>query len=331
MKLSTKLKDSFSNVSMKIPIGCDVIDRVLLGGGIPIGRVVELSGYEGTGKSELLQIFAKAIMENKGTATIHDVEVAYDADYILKKGKIMENLNMINPDNLEDCLEKITNEIEEIGKEVDKQKLQKAKSPSLIGVDSIAVLGVGGVDIKNIVKQKYAKEAKVWADWYRMGIPKKLMKASTVLVLTNQTRVPMDAGFILPDDKLETFAGKATRYLSSLRLYIKKGATIKQNINGVERKVGFDMKIRSIKSRLEKPNLMVRVPFYYGKGFDNELITMIFLIDQNIAKREGNKGNSKGYTIPLLDDKVTKKELIKKLREDKKFYKEVLKLIDEVV
>lgn len=312
------------------PCGCDLID-CLLGGGIPEGKIIELSGYNSTGKSEILQLLSKSFVDRGGLVYILDGEVAWSKAYLRKKGIDTERVIIDFPN----CLEEALVQIEAI--------LNKdwGNVPVMIGIDSIASLGSLGEKwekmqeeltleeikavITSIAKKDYPEEAAIWAKWFRkrkVGI--QLKRKKITLVATNQTRKPLNAGMFLSDSDLTTFGGEAWKFFSTSRIYIKRGKKIVKIINGIEKELGYEMKLFSLKARLQKPRIEIKLPFSYNGSIQNSLATMLFLNENKVLEKSG-----KGYIYK--DQKLTEKEFIQKLEEDKDFKKEILDLIYEII
>jgi len=88
-----------------ISTGALTLDLALGIGGIPRGRIVEIYGPEGSGKTTLaLHIIANA-QKNGGTAVFIDAEHALDPVYARKLGVDVENLYISQPDYGEQALE----------------------------------------------------------------------------------------------------------------------------------------------------------------------------------------------------------------------------------
>jgi len=110
-----------------IPTGALSLDIALGVGGVPRGRVVEIFGPEGGGKTTLsLQIIANA-QRLGGTAAFVDAEHAMDPSYAGKLGVDIENLLVSQPDNGEQALE-IT------------ETLVRSGAVDVIVIDSVAAL-----------------------------------------------------------------------------------------------------------------------------------------------------------------------------------------------
>ncbi|GAI80685.1 unnamed protein product [marine sediment metagenome] len=110
-----------------ISTGALALDVALGVGGVPRGRVVEIFGPEGGGKTTLsLQIIANA-QRMGGTAAFVDAEHAMDPAYSSKLGVDIENLLISQPDNGEQALE-IT------------ETLVRSGAIDVIVIDSVAAL-----------------------------------------------------------------------------------------------------------------------------------------------------------------------------------------------
>lgn len=315
-------KDSFSNVKEWIKTGNKVWDASM-GGGVPVGRVIEFSGFNGTGKSECLQIIGDAFIKAGGSCLIQDVEIAYSSDWLAKKGIDIEEMVISNPSHLQESLEEIENVLD---------NADKVPQPLMIGVDSVAVLGVQG-KVEDVTKKDYPREASAWQKWFKScGVAKKLMQKRTSLVCTNQSRKPMDGGLFMSVTDYVTAAGEAMKYMSSIRQYLRIGKAIKASIKGQVKKIGYEIVVTNIKSRTDgKPFLEFIMPFYYGVGWDNEQTISAFMIKHKIAESSGKIGSSTAYQIPKIEEKFTEKTLTQKLKEDMKFQDHCMKLIEEIM
>ncbi|MCV2525663.1 MAG: recombinase RecA, partial [Candidatus Lightella neohaematopini] len=102
---------------------------IALGGGLPMGRIIEIYGPESSGKTTLtLQIISAAQSNNKVCAFI-DAEHALDPVYAKKLGVDIDNLLCSQPDTGEQALEIC-------------DALVKSGAVDVIVIDSVAALEI---------------------------------------------------------------------------------------------------------------------------------------------------------------------------------------------
>ena len=122
-----RLGQSVGMATPSISTGSISLDYALGIGGVPRGRVVEIFGPEGSGKTTLaLQIIAQA-QRLQGMAAFVDAEHALDATYASKLGVDVDNLLVSQPDNGEQALEIV-------------EVLIRSGGVDVVVVDSVAAL-----------------------------------------------------------------------------------------------------------------------------------------------------------------------------------------------
>ena len=88
-----------------IPTGSISLDLALGVGGIPRGRVIEIFGNEGAGKSTLAQHIMAEAQKGGGKAAYIDAEHALDPQYAAACGVNINDLILSQPDTAEQALE----------------------------------------------------------------------------------------------------------------------------------------------------------------------------------------------------------------------------------
>lgn len=88
-----------------IPTGSLALDYALGVGGIPRGRVTEIYGPEGAGKTTLAQHIVAEAQKRGGVAAFIDMEHALDPAYAARCGVDVDNLLISQPDTGEQALE----------------------------------------------------------------------------------------------------------------------------------------------------------------------------------------------------------------------------------
>jgi len=88
-----------------IPTGCPTLDAALGVGGIPRGRITEVYGPDGAGKTTLvLSVIAQA-QQHGGTACFIDTEYALDLAWATTVGVDLERLVLCRPEHGEQALQ----------------------------------------------------------------------------------------------------------------------------------------------------------------------------------------------------------------------------------
>ena len=93
-----KLGDSHKIDVKTTPTGSLSLD-LALGGGVPVGRIVEIYGPESSGKTTLAFHIAAEVQKAGGTAAFVDAEHAMDPEYAEKVGYNLTDLLVSQPDN----------------------------------------------------------------------------------------------------------------------------------------------------------------------------------------------------------------------------------------
>ncbi|HLG43233.1 MAG TPA: ATP-binding cassette domain-containing protein, partial [Planctomycetota bacterium] len=123
MRLGDDTRVSFSGIAT----GSLTLDVALGGAGVPRGRVIEIFGPEGSGKTTLALTIVANAQKGGGTAAYIDAEHAIDPAYSTKLGVNVKDLLLSQPDSGEQALE-----ICEI--------LVRSNSVDVIVIDSVAAL-----------------------------------------------------------------------------------------------------------------------------------------------------------------------------------------------
>jgi recombination protein RecA len=186
-----------------IPTGSPALDAALGVDGIPRGRITEVYGPEGAGKTTLaLSVIAQA-QRAGGTACFIDAEHALDLAWAATVGVDLERLVLCRPEHGEQALEVASLLIGSGGLEV-------------LVVDSIAAL-VPKVELDGEMGQRHAG---VQANLLSQALRKlcgPIARANTAVVVTNQLR--QRAG--TPGTPVYTSGGRALGYYASVRLDLR--------------------------------------------------------------------------------------------------------------
>jgi recombination protein RecA len=186
-----------------IATGSLALDAALGVGGIPRGRITEVYGPEGAGKTTLvLSVIAQA-QQAGGTACFIDTEHALDLAWAATVGVDLERLVLCRPEHGEQALQ-----VADV--------LIGSGSLDVLVVDSIAAL-VPRVELEGEMGQRHAG---VQANLLSQALRKlagPIARANTAVLVTNQLR--QRAG--TPGTPVYTSGGRALGYYASVRLHLR--------------------------------------------------------------------------------------------------------------
>lgn len=284
-----------------------VLDRAL-GGGVPLGTVVELYGDVGCGKTTLsLHLLAEA-QKRRGLSVYFDTENALDLSYASRILDVDE-LIYSQPDSGEGIFDVLNTLLDE------KYETNSMRSvPGIFVVDSVAGI-VTEAEIEAISKpggyrkssQKYSPVARLLSSSLKT-VTKKLRELNSTLLFVNQIRVRIDP-FV---GGIDTPGGKALKFYSSVRMEVKLRGTF-----GDEEKEGQIVKVSVVKNKTFFPFQEAEIRILWGKGIDVGYDIVQASVQAGLLKRKGNWyvfGKRKFNGLKrLLSDENALKELRKEL------------------
>ncbi len=241
-----------------ISSGCLSIDIATGIGGFPRGRVTEISGVEGGGKTTLtLHTIAEA--QKAGlTAAFIDVEHAIDPNYAVKLGVDINAWLISQPSSAEEALEIA-------------QALIESKSVDILVVDSVAAL-VPQAELNGEMGDSLpGLKARLMGQALRKLIPV-IHQTNTCVIFINQIRIGIGVTHGTPEFQP---GGKALKYAASLRLDIRRIAAVKTG----EEVIGNRTRLKVSKNKLSPPFKECEFDIIYGEGIsrDGDLIDLAVL------------------------------------------------------
>ena len=251
-----------------IPTGSLALDLALGVGGVPRGRIVEVFGPEGSGKTTLTSSIVAHAQKRGGMAAFVDAEHAFDLGYAKKIGVDVDNLLISQPDTGEQALE-----ITEV--------LIRSGALDVIVVDSVAALVPQAEINGEMGDQHVGLQARLMSQALRK-LTGTVARTKTCLIFTNQIRMKIGVMFGSPET---TSGGNALKFYSSVRMDIRRIAAIKEG----ETVTGSRTKVKVVKNKVAAPFRTCEFDIIYGEGisFEGDVIDIGSTTGIDIVKKSG--------------------------------------------
>jgi len=262
MKLGDKTVAKLEAIST----GSLALDAALGIGGVPRGRIIEVFGPESSGKTTIcLHIIAEA-QKNGGMAAFIDTEHALDINYAQKLGVNINNLLISQPEYGEQALEIC-------------ETLVRSNALDVIVVDSVAALTPRAEIEGEMGDSVMGMQARLMSQALRK-LTAAVSKSNVVLIFTNQLREKIGVMFGNPET---TTGGKALKFYASIRLDIRKIASIKEGSDVI----GNRTKVKVVKNKVAPPFKEVEFDIIYNEGISRigELIDLA--VNNDLIKKSG--------------------------------------------
>lgn len=249
--------------------------NLALGGGFGTGKIIEIFGGEGTGKTGLCLEAIAEVQREGGIAAFIDSEHALNLEYAEQIGVDTDNLIISQPSYGEQAIETIRAFI--ATQEID-----------LIVVDSVAAM------IPKAELDGESGETKMGLQARMMGQAMKMISGSAssvgcTIIFTNQVRDTM----AMYGPSTTTPGGKALRFYATQRLEIKNRGQIKEG----EDVIGFKQHITVVKNKIIPPFKWILNEVVYGIGVDTLTGLVESLIFNGILEKKGAWIAYKGTNI----------------------------------
>jgi len=312
-----------TNVDGWVSTGCAMLDVAISNrpyGGLPVGRIVEITGLEQSGKSLVSAHLLAETQKLGGVAVLIDTETAVSREFLEAIGVDVSKLLYVSADSVEQIFDMTETIIEKV-RETSKDKLVT------IVTDSVAAASTKAELASDYGKDGYATDKAIIISKAMRKITNMIGRQKILLVYTNQLRQKMNA---MPfGDPWTTSGGKALAFHASVRLRLKGTGQIKMKVGGQDKIVGMKVRAQVIKNRMGPPLRSTDFEIYFDRGIDNYGSWLKVMKEEKIVKQAGAwytyidtetgeelKFQSKDFIQLMEDREDVREQIYKKICEE---------------
>ncbi|MBO2459734.1 recombinase RecA [Actinomadura violacea] len=249
-----------------IPTGAISLDIALGIGGLPRGRVVEVYGPEGSGKTSIALHAVASVQKQGGIAAFVDAEHALDPEYASKLGVDIDALLVSQPDTGEQALE-ITD------------MLIRSGAIDVVVIDSVAAL-VPRAEIEGEMGDSHVGlQARLMSQALRK-LTGAINQTKTTAIFINQLREKVGVMFGSPET---TTGGRALKFYASVRLDVRRIETLKDGTEAV----GNRVRVKVVKNKMAPPFRVADFDLLYGLGISREGGLIDLGVEHGFVRKSG--------------------------------------------
>ena len=261
-----------------IPSGILPLNIALGVGGYPKGRIVEIFGPEGSGKTTVALYAIAETQKVGGVAAFIDAEHALDPRLAAALGVDIEALYLSQPDSGEQALYVL-------------DALVRSGAVDLVVVDSVAALTPQAEIDGRIGESQLGLQARLMSYALRR-LTSIVSKTNCVVIFINQLRALISTGYGSGPTETTT-GGRALKFYSSVRLEVRRGKKIDKG----EETIGHELFMKVVKNKLAPPFRSAHTSLIYGKGIPMGVAVVDMAVDYEVIRKKGSWLSYKGETL----------------------------------
>ena len=304
-----------ADITEWISTGSSMLDLAISNrphGGLPVGKMIEFNGLEGTGKSLVSAHICAATQKKGGQAVVLDTENAAAPEFWKSLGVDLKNLLYVQTDTVEDIFETMERIVGLV------RKSEKDRMLTII-VDSVAAASTKAELESDHGKDGFATGKSIIISKAMRKITNMIGKQKVLIVFTNQLRQNLNA--MAFGDKYVVSGGKALAYHCSVRVRLNNTGKLKKG----EEVIGNECKAVVIKNRMGPPQRQAAFDIYFDSGIADYGSWIKVLKENGLIKQGGayytyqkNDGSdwkfqSKDFVTTMQTDAALKEEIYLKI------------------
>jgi len=309
-----------AEISDWISTGSSILDLAISNrphGGLPVGKMIEFNGLEGTGKSLLSAHVVADTQKKGGIAVVIDTENAAAPEFWKSLGVDLSKLLYVQCETVEDIFEKMEQMIGIV------RKSNKDRILTII-VDSVAAASTKVELESDHGKDGYATGKSIIISKAMRKITTMIGRQKVLTVFTNQLRQNINA--MAFGDKYVVSGGKSLAYHCSVRVRLNNTGKLKKG----EEVIGNECKAVVVKNRMGPPQRQASFDIYFDSGIADYGSWIKVLKENNLVKQGG------AYYTYKKDDgtewKFQSKDFVSTMKNDKVLNEEIyMKICDSVI
>ncbi|MFC1842965.1 recombinase RecA [Candidatus Dependentiae bacterium] len=289
-----------------ISTGSILIDQAIGVGGLPKGRIIEIFGPEASGKTTLAMHAIAQAQKNGGICAFIDAEHALDPKHAANIGINIDDLIISQPDYGEQALD-----IAEM--------LIRSGAVDVIVIDSVAAL-VPKAELEGDMGDVHVGlQARLMSQALRK-LTSVVNKSKTILIFINQIRHKI--GGMAFAKKETTSGGNALKFYSSLRLEVRRIASLKKN----DVIFGNRVRVKVVKNKVAPPFKSVELDLLFNEGISKELDLLDACLHYGVIKQSGSWFSFKSEKIAQGRDQA-----LHFLKQNKEVTENILVVLKEII